>query len=56
MVDPEREQIGRFLCFLERRRNRSPNSIWINVKTVEGNVFVLIIFIYVLDIEEYESL
>ena len=51
----EREQIGRFLCFLGRKHNRSPNSIRRNVKTREGNVFILIIFIYVLDIEEYES-
>ena len=43
------------MCFLGRRHNRSPNSIRRNVKTHEGNVFILIIFIYVLGIEEYES-
>ena len=56
MVDLEREQIRRFLCFLGRRQNRSPNSIQRNVKTLEGNVFILIIFIYVLYIDECESL
>ena len=55
MVDPEREHIERFICFLGRRHNISPNSIQRNVKTHEGNVFILIIFIYVLYIEEYES-
>ena len=54
MVDYEREQIGRFICFLGRRHNISPNSIRRNVKTHEGNVFILIIFIYVLDIQDYE--
>ena len=53
MDDLEREHIGRFLCFLGRRQNRIPNSILINVKTHEVNAFLLIIFIYVLDIEEY---
>ena len=56
MADPKREQIERFLCFLGRRHNRSPNYIQRNVKTLEGNVFILIIFIYMLDIWEYESL
>ena len=55
MVDFEREQIGRFLCFLGRRQNISLNYIMINVKTPEANVFVLIIFTCVLDINEYES-
>ena len=53
--DSEKEQIKRFICFLGRRQNRSPNSIRKNVKTPEGNVFILIIFIYVLFIEEYKS-
>ena len=56
MVDPEREHIGRFLCFLGRRQNISPNYIWKNVKIPNGNVFILIIFIYVLYIEDHESL
>ena len=56
MVDPEKEQIGRFLCFLERSQNIIPNIILREVKTFEGNSFILVIFIYVLDIEEYESL
>ena len=55
MVDLEIDHIESFLCFLERRHNRNPNSIWRNVKNLEGNVFVLIIFIYVLDIEDYET-
>ena len=55
MVDPEREHIGSFLCFLGRRHNRIPNSIWRNVNTPEGNVFILFVFIYVLHIDEYES-
>ena len=54
MTDLDKEQIGRFLTLLGRRKNRSPNSIKRNVKTPEGNVFILIIFIYVLYIEEYE--
>ena len=48
MVDHEKEQ--------SRGSYRSPNSIQRNVKTPEGNVFIIVIFIYVLDIEEYESL
>ena len=55
MVDPKKELIERLLCFLGRRHNRSPNSIWRNVKIPKDNVFILIISIYVLDIEEYES-
>ena len=55
MVDLERDQIETFLCLLGRRHNISPNSIMGNVKTLEGNLFILIIFIHVLDIEEYES-
>ena len=55
MVDLEREKTKRFLCFLGRRHNRSPNYIQRSVKTHEGNVFMVIIFIYVLNIEEYES-
>ena len=55
MVDPEKENIRRFLCFLGRRQNRSPNSIQRNVNNSEDNVFILIIFIYVLYIEDYES-
>ena len=55
MDDAYIEKIRRFLCFLGRRHNRSPNSIRINVKTPEGNVFILIIFMYALDMEEYES-
>ena len=55
MVDPKRDQIERFLCFLGRRQNISPNSIIRNPKTLEGKVFMLIIFIYVLYIEEYDS-
>ena len=43
-----REKIGWFLCLLGRRQNISPNSIRRNVKTHEGNVFILVIFIYVL--------
>ena len=50
MDDLEKEKIGRILCFLGRRHNRSPDSIMRNVKTPEGDVFILIIFIYVLDI------
>ena len=56
MVEPEREQFRKFLCFLGRSKNRSPNNIMREVKTSEGNSFILVIFIYVLDIEEYESL
>ena len=56
MVDPRKEQIGRFLCFLGRSQNRSPNTIMREVKTHEGNSFILFVFIYVLDKEEYESL
>ena len=56
MVDLEKEQIGRFLCFLGRNHNRIPNIIIRELKTHEGNYFILVIFIYVLDIEEYESL
>ena len=53
MDDLEREKIERFLCFLGRRQNISPNSIERNVKKPNSNVFILSIFIYVLDIEEY---
>ena len=56
MVDHEKGNIMRFLCFLGRSQNRSPNTILRKVKTLEGNSFILIIFIYVLDIDEYESL
>ena len=56
MVDPEKDQIGRFLCFLGRRQNIIPNSIRRNAKTPKCNVLILFIFIYVLYIEEYESL
>ena len=55
MDDPEKEHIGRILCFLRRIQNRIPNFICRRIKTPEGNSFVVIIFIYVLDIEEYES-
>ena len=55
MVDLEREKIERFLCFLGRRQNISPNSIIRNPKTLEGKIIILIIFIYMLYIEEYES-
>ena len=54
MVDPKKEQIESFICFLGRRQNKSPNYIQRNVKIPEGNVFILIIFIYVLDIQDYE--
>ena len=33
MVDPEREQFGRFLCLLGSRQNRWLNYILIDVKT-----------------------
>ena len=33
MVEPEREQFGRFLCLLGSRQNRWLNSILIDVKT-----------------------
>ena len=56
MDDPEKEQIGIFFCFLGITQNRIPNTIMREVKTLEGNSFILVIFIYVLDIEEYESL
>ena len=56
MVDLEREQIERFLWFLERSQNRSTNTILRDGKTHEGNLFILVIFIYVLYIKEYESL
>ena len=55
MVDLGREKSERFLCFLGRRQNIIPTYIHRNVKNLEGNIFILIIFIYVLDIEEYES-
>ena len=42
--------------FLRNKKNRIPNSIWRNVNNLEGNVFILIIFIYVLYILEHESL
>ena len=48
MVDFERQKIRRFLYFLGRRQNRSPNSIQRNVKSPEGNAFILIIFICVI--------
>ena len=56
MVDPEKEKIKRFLCFLGRSQNISPNTIMREVKIPDDNSFILVIFIYVLDIEEYESL
>ena len=56
MVDLEKEQIRRFLCFLGTNHNRIPNIIIREIKTHEGNYFILVIFIYVLDIEEYESM
>ena len=56
MVDLEKEQIRRFLHLVGRRHNRIHNSIRINVKTPKGNEFILIIFIYLLDIYNYESL
>ena len=55
MDDPERDQIKRFLCFLGKRHNRSPNSIMRIVKSPKGNAFISKISIYVLYIEEYES-
>ena len=48
MVDLGREKIGWFLCLLGRRQNISPNYNMRNIKTLEANVFILIIFIYVL--------
>ena len=48
MLDPKREDIVRLLCFLGRRHNRSPNYNMRNIKTLEANVFILIIFIHVL--------
>ena len=56
MVDSKKDQIRRFLCFLRRSHNRSPNNILREVKTLEGNSFILVIFIYVLGIEEYDCL
>ena len=56
MFGPKNEKIGRFLCFLGRSQNRNPNTIMREVKSPEDNSFILVIFIYVLNIEEYESM
>ena len=37
MVDPEREQIGRILCFLGRSQNIKPATILRDVKTPKDN-------------------
>ena len=55
MVDPKREHIETFISFLVRRQNKIHIYVRINVNTFEGNIFILIIFIYVLDIDGYES-
>ena len=56
MDDPEKEQMRRFLCFLGRSQNISPNTIMREVKILKVNSFILVKFIYVLYIEEYVSL
>ena len=56
MADPEKEHIRRFLCFVGISQNIIPNTILIEVNTHEGNSFIIVVFIYVLDIEEYECL
>ena len=41
MAEPGREQFKRFLCLLERKRNRWLNSILIDVKTPEDILYYL---------------